>query len=180
MFRRFWDSYAGSSKTPYAVAWDSRKPGTTPRGLSNPELAVFSFEDAVRWTRKTYGSENVAWGEVHRLRLGDLDLPVGGESGLYGLFRVVTFAAAPDGKLVVGTVERGKPMQGGGDGWVFAVEFSKPIVAYSVLAYGETSNAASKHSTDQAELFANEGFKKALFSEAEIKANLERSYHPGE
>ncbi|MEK6299423.1 MAG: penicillin acylase family protein [Acidobacteriota bacterium] len=180
LFRRFWDSYAGSSKTPYAVAWDSKNPGTTPRGLSNPELAVTSFEDAVRWTRKTYGSENVAWGEVHRLRLGDLDLPVGGESGLYGLFRVMTFAAAPGGKLVVGTVERGKPMQGGGDGWVFAVEFSKPIVAYSVLAYGETSNTASKHSTDQAALFANEGFKKALFSEAEIKKNIERSYHPGE
>jgi len=180
LFRRFWDSYVGLSKTPYAVAWDSKKPGTTPRGLSNPEAAVTAFEDAVRWTRKTYGSEDVAWGDVHRVRLGDLDLPVGGESGLYGLFRVMQFAAAPDGKLVVGTVERGKPMQGGGDGWVFAVEFSKPIVAYSVLAYGETSNAASKHSTDQAALFANEGFKKALFSEAEIKTNLERSYHPGE
>jgi acyl-homoserine-lactone acylase len=71
-------------------------------------------------------------------------------------------------------------MQGGGDGWIFAVEFSRPLVAYSVLAYGETSNPASKHSTDQAELFANEQFKKALFSEPEIKANLERSNHPGE
>ena len=180
LFRRFWDSYAGESKAPYAVAWDSKNPATTPRGLSNPELAVKLFEDAVRWARKTYGSESVSWGEVHRMRLGDLDLPVAGESGLYGLFRVVQFAAARDGKLVVGTVEKGKPMQGGGDGWVFAVEFSKPVVAYSVLAYGETSNTASKHSTDQAALFANEQFKKALFSEPEIKANLERSYHPGE
>ena len=31
-------------------------------------------------------------------------------------------------------------MQGGGDGWVFVVEFSKPLKAYSVLAYGETQN----------------------------------------
>lgn len=98
---------------------------------------------------------------------------------MYGLFRVMTFAAAPDGRLVVGTVEKGKPMQGGGDGWIFVVEFSKPVVAYTVLAYGETSNPGSKHSTDQAALFANEQFKKALFSEQEIKANLERSYHPG-
>jgi acyl-homoserine-lactone acylase len=180
LFRRFWDSYAGENKTPHAVAWDSKNPANTPRGLSNPELSVRVFEDAVRWTRKTYGSESVAWGEVHRLRLGDLDLPVGGESGSYGLFRVMTFAPAPDGKLVIGSVQKGKPMQGGGDGWIFAVEFSKPIVAYSVLAYGETSNPASKHSTDQAELFANEQFKKALFSEPEIKANLERAYRPGE
>jgi acyl-homoserine-lactone acylase len=180
LFRRFWDSYAGEAKPPFAIVWDPKNPAKTPDGLSDPKLAVKLFEDAVQWTRKTYGSENVAWGEVHRLRLGEVDLPVGGESGLYGLFRVVQFASSSDGKLVVGTVEKGKPMQGGGDGWVFAVEFSKPIVAYSVLAYGETSNTTSKHSTDQAALFANEQFKKALFSEGEIRTNLERSYHPGE
>lgn len=180
LFKRFWDTYAGENKAPYAVAWDKNNPASTPRGLSDPALAVRMFEEAVRWTRKTYGSENVAWGEVHRLRLGGVDLPVGGESGLYGAFRVVQYANAPDGKLVIGTIEKGRPMQGGGDGWIFAVEFSKPIVAYSMLAYGETSNIASKHSTDQAALFANHQFKKALFTEAEIKANLERSYHPGE
>jgi acyl-homoserine-lactone acylase len=49
-----------------------------------------------------------------------------------------------------------------------------------LLAYGETSNTASKHNTDQAALFANHQFKKALFTEAEIKANLEKLYHPGE
>jgi acyl-homoserine-lactone acylase len=89
------------------------------------------------------------------------------------------FATAKDGKHVVGEIERGQALAGGGDGWIFAVEFSKPLRAYSVLAYGETRNPASKHSTDQAALFANEQYKKALFSEAEIKANLERSYRPG-
>ena len=180
LFKRFWDSYAQENKTPYAVAWDVNNPAKTPRGLSDAKLAARLFEEAVKWTKRTYGSEDVAWGDVHRIRLGDTDLPVGGESGTYGVFRVMQYAAAPDGKLVIGTVEKGKPMQGGGDGWIFAVEFSKPVVAYSVLAYGETSNTASKHSTDQAALFANQQYKKALFSEAEIKANLEKSYHPGQ
>jgi acyl-homoserine-lactone acylase len=180
LLKRFWDSYAQENKTPYQIAWDVNNPAKTPRGLSDVKLAVKLFEAAVKWTRNTYGSEDVAWGDVHRLRLGDTDLPVSGESGSYGIFRVMQYATAPDGKLVVGTVEKGKPMQGGGDGWIFAVEFSKPPVAYSVLAYGETSNTASKHSTDQAVLFANQQYKKALFSEAEIKANLERSYHPGQ
>ena len=180
LFKRFWDTYTQENKNPYSVAWDEGDPGRTPRGLSDARLAARMFEEAVRWTRQTYGSEAVAWGDVHRVRLGELDLAVGGESGLYGVFRVMQFAQAKDGKLVVGEVERGKQMQGGGDGWIFAVEFSKPITAYSVLAYGETRNPASKHSTDQAALFANEQYKKALFTEAEIKANLERSYHPGE
>jgi acyl-homoserine-lactone acylase len=83
-----------------------------------------------------------------------------------------------DGKRIVGTVAKDKPMVGGGDGWVMAVEFTKPIVAYSVLAYGQTSNLNSKHSTDQLRLFANHQYKRAWFSEAEIKANLEREYRP--
>jgi acyl-homoserine-lactone acylase len=180
LFKRFWETYTGENRAPYRVAWDKSNPARTPVGLSDARLAVKHFEEAVRWTRKTYGSEAVAWGEVHRLRLGSLDLPVSGESGLYGIFRVMGYASSPDGKRVIGTLEKGKPMQGGGDGWVFVVEFSKPLKAYSILAYGETSNPQSKHSTDQAQLFANHSYKKALFTEAEIKAGLERSYHPGQ
>jgi acyl-homoserine-lactone acylase len=180
LFKRFWETYTGENRTPYRVAWDRSNPAQTPVGLSDARLAVKHFEEAVRWTRKTYGSEAVAWGEVHRLRLGSLDLPVSGESGLYGIFRVMGYASSPDGKRVIGTLEKGKPMQGGGDGWVFVVEFSKPLKAYSILAYGETSNLQSKHSTDQAQLFADHSYKKALFTEAEIKASLERSYHPGQ
>jgi acyl-homoserine lactone acylase PvdQ len=51
-------------------------------------------------------------------------------------------------------------------------------VAYSVLAYGQTSNLQSKHSSDQLRLFANHQYKRAWFSEADIKANLEREYRP--
>lgn len=179
LFKRFWDTYSRESKKAFVVDWDKQNPARTPAGLGDSQTAVRNFEEAVRWTRKTYGSESVAWGEVHRLRLGNLDLPVSGESGIYGVFRVMTFTAAADGKMVVGETERGKPLQAGGDGWVFVVEFSNPVRAYSVLAYGETRNPESKHSTDQAALFADQKFKKALFSEADIRASLERSYHPG-
>jgi acyl-homoserine lactone acylase PvdQ len=47
-----------------------------------------------------------------------------------------------------------------------------------VLAYGQTSNLQSKHSSDQLRLFANHQYKRAWFSEADIKANLEREYRP--
>ncbi|MEW6208373.1 MAG: acylase [Acidobacteriota bacterium] len=179
LFKRFWDTYSRESKKAFAVDWDKQNPARTPAGLGDPPVAVRLFEEAVRWTRKTYGSESVSWGEVHRLKLAGLDLPVSGESGIYGVFRVVTFATAADGRMVVGEAEPGKPLQGGGDGWVFVVEFSSPLRAYSVLAYGETRNPRSRHSADQAALFADEKFKKVLFSEADIRASLERSYRPG-
>lgn len=178
LFKRFWDSYVGASKQPFAQPWDPKSPARTPSGIAEPEIAVKVFEDAVRWTREKYGSANVAWGEVHRLRLGELDLPVGGESGLYGLFRVMGFGDAPDGKRVIGSVEKGKPFVGGGDGWVFAVEFSRPVVAYSILPYGNTSDLRSPASTAQAKLFASGKYKKVWFTEEEIKSNLDRAYRP--
>ena len=178
LFQRFWDTYSFAVKQPFAVAWDVKNPAKTPYGLSDAAQAVKHFEEAVRWTRQKFGNENVAWGEAHRIRLGGLDLPATGANGIYGLFHNVQFGEAPDGKRVVGTIERGKPMAGGGDGWIFAVEFTKPLTAWSLLAYGETTNPASKHGSDQAPLFAKGQFKRVWFTEAEIKANLEREYRP--
>ncbi len=178
LFQRFWDTYRTAATQPYAQPWDAGRPAKTPSGLSDSRLAVKHFEEAVKWTRRTYGSESVAWGEVHRIRIGDIDLPADGADGPYGLFHVMTFGAAKDGKQVVGTVEKGKPMVGGGDGWIFAVEFDKPVRGYSLTAYGQTLDPKSRHSTDQVQLFAKHTLKRTWFSEDEIKANLERSYRP--
>ena len=178
LFQRFWDTYRVALKEPFAVPWDMKNPAQTPSGIADPALAMKHLEEAVRWMRKNHGSEMAAWGEVNRFRIGDLEIPADGASGDYGLFRVVQSVAQPDGKRIVGTVASDKPMVGGGDGWVMAMEFTKPIVAYSVLAYGQTTNLKSKHSTDQLRLFANHQYKRAWFSEADIKANLEREYRP--
>ncbi|HEX4945323.1 MAG TPA: penicillin acylase family protein, partial [Blastocatellia bacterium] len=185
LFQRFWDTYRVALKEPFAEPWDVNKPATTPSGLADTKLALQHLEDAVRWMRTNWrvadspwGGEKAAWGEINRFRIGDLEIPADGAGGEYGLFRVVQSVAQPDGKRIVGTVAKDKPMVGGGDGWVMAVEFTKPIVAYSVLAYGQTSNLQSKHSTDQLRLFANHQYKRAWFSEADIKANLEREYRP--
>jgi acyl-homoserine-lactone acylase len=178
LFQRFWDTYAEAVKQPFAVPWDRTQPAKTPHGIADPALAVKHLEEAVRWTRQTYGAEDVKWGDVHRIRLGDLDLPATGADGAYGLFHVVVCRPAPDGKRVIGTAVPGKPMVGGGDSYVSVVEFSRPPRAYSLLAHGETSNPASPHSTDQAGLFARGEFKPVRFTEADIKANLEREYRP--
>jgi acyl-homoserine-lactone acylase len=115
---------------------------------------------------------------VVRYRFKGIDLPADGAPGNYGMFRVMRFAPQPDGKRVAGWIGADKPLVGFGDAWALAVEFSKPVRAYSVLAYGQTTDQNSKHSRDQIELFARHQYKKIWFSEAEIKANLEREYRP--
>ncbi|MFN0123631.1 MAG: penicillin acylase family protein, partial [Blastocatellia bacterium] len=168
LFHRFWETYRVALKEPFAVPWDVKNPAKTPAGLADTALALKHLEEAVRWTRQNYrvenspwGGERVAWGEVNRFRIGDLELSADGASGDYGMFRVVETVAQPDGKRIIGTVGAGKPMVGRGDGWVMAVEFTKPVTAWSVLAYGQTSDLKSKHSADQLRLFANHLYKRA-------------------
>ncbi len=151
--------------------WSAAAPLTTPDGLADPARAASSFAWAVEETTQRYGSYDVAWGEAHRARLGELDLPVGGCSGSLGCFRVLWFDRAEDGKLRVV----------GGDGWVLAVEFGRDGPrAYSVLAYGESGKPDSPHHTDQAEMFVRGELKPVAFTEAEIAAQLVRSYRPGQ
>jgi len=178
LFQRFWDTYAAAVEQPYAVPWDAAKPASTPAGISDRDRAVRYLEDAVLWTRKTFGAEDVAWGDVHRFRFGSMDLPGDGASGTYGLFRVLRFADAPDGKRVAGQIVENEAPVGFGDAWVLSVEFTRPVRARSVLAYGQTTRTASKHSADQIRLFAEHRLRPVWFTEQEIRANLEREYHP--
>ncbi len=178
LFQRFANNYFDAIKQPYAIAWDAKNPAHTPSGIADPALALKHFEEAVKWTRDTFARADIAWGEVHRYRFKDLDLPADGAPGAYGMFRVMAFKQMPDNKRVAGWIGENQPLAGFGDGWSLAVEFSKPVKAFSILAYGQTTDQNSKHSRDQIELFAKHQYKKVWFTEAEIKANLERSYHP--
>jgi acyl-homoserine-lactone acylase len=178
LFQRFADTYLDAAKKPYRVDWDPANPGKTPFGIADSALAVRHFEDAVKWTRQKYGREDVEWGAVHRFRFKDVDIPAEGASGKYGAFRVMGFNEMPDGKRVAGWTSDDAPLSGSGDGWVLAVEFAKPVKAFSVVAYGQTTNSNSRHSRDQIELFANHKYKPVWFSEAQIRANLEREYRP--
>jgi acyl-homoserine-lactone acylase len=178
VFQRFWDTYRAGMPQPYAAAWDSSRPVETPSGLSDPARAVTMLEDAVRWTRSTHGSEAVAWGDVHRYRFGDIDLPGEGAAGIYGAYRVQQFDAAPAGKRIAGQTPTG--LAGFGDAWILLVHFTKPLQAWSILAYGQTTNPRSPHSRDQIMTFADHRLRPVWFTEAEIKAHLEREYRPSD
>ncbi|MDQ3949386.1 MAG: penicillin acylase family protein, partial [Gemmatimonadota bacterium] len=112
---------------------------------------------------------DVAWGDVHRVRIGKVDAPVGGCAGALGCFRVLNFRTDPDGKRSVI----------GGDGWVLAVEFGDVPRAYSVLAYGQSARPDSPFHGDQAEMFARGEMKRVAFTEKDVEAQTIRRYRPG-
>ena len=166
---QWWDDYRRKASLPFKIAWGQERPFDSPSGIRDPEAALSSLLSAAAAVKTAYSGLDVPWGDVHRLRRGDLDLPVGGFSGM-GSFRSIVYRPDKDKKLV-GTA---------GDSYVLAVEFTTPPVAYSVMAYSQSSNPRSKHYNDQSALFAGESYKQVLVTESDIKAHLERAYHPGE
>jgi acyl-homoserine-lactone acylase len=171
LFETWWNRYrtllAGAE--PHAVAWSPNEPVTTPRGLSNVARAVEAFGWAVSETARRHGAWDVAWGDVHRVQRGAVDVPVGGCGGALGCFRVLNFTTTEDGRRVVN----------GGDGWVIAVEFGAEPRAYSVLAYGQSPDPDSPYHADQAALFAANRMKRVHWTESEIEAATVRRYRPG-
>ncbi len=170
LFEAWWRRYAALARdSAYLEPWSRTKLTTTPRGIRKPTLALEALTWAVDTVAARYGSADVAWGDIHRVRRGKVDVPVGGCSGLLGCFRVLQYEQAPDGKLLAN----------GGDGWVLAVEFgAKAPRAFSVLAYGESADSTSANFDDQAAMFAKGVFKPVWWNERDIKQHTQREYRP--
>ena len=167
LFSNWWERYYDRGVGKLRVPWNASEPMTTPRGLADTARAVAKFYEAMLEVNSRYGRPDVSWGEVHRIRKGKVDLEVSGGSGIAGAFRVLEFRKEKDGKLAAN----------GGDGWVFAVEFSDPPKAYTVVAYSQSDVEGSPHFSDQAELFSANKMKRAAFTDAEIQAQLIKTYH---
>jgi acyl-homoserine-lactone acylase len=143
----------------FAEPWSPGEPLTTPRGLAEPAVAAATLADAARQVRETHGRLDVAWGEVHRFRLNDVDLPGDGGPGGLGIFRNVDYS---DGIAV------------GGDSYVAALEFSSPVRVRALIAYGNASQEGSPHRTDQIGYMARGELREVWRTRPEIEANLSR------
>ena len=179
LFQAFWDAYTNAVRQPFAQRWNPLNPASTPAGLSDRAEAVRQLEAAVGATRIAYGSESVAWGDVNRFRFGSVDLPGDGANGTYGTFRVMRFDSVQGSQArIAGKLPDGPSLLGFGDAWVLLVDFGEPVTGWSVLAYGQTTNPASRHSADQIRIFAAHDLRRAWFTETEIKEHTTREYRP--
>lgn len=154
----------------FARPWTPADPLGTPAGIGDAARARAAFEWAAAETVRRHGSVDVAWGEVHRVRLGSVDEPVGGCGNITGCFRILNFRRDRDGRHVVN----------GGDGWIIAVEFTDVPRAISILGYGQSNRTDSPHSSDQAALFARGELKTVHYTQEAVNRNAVRTYRPGE
>ena len=129
-----------------------------------------SFEQAVNLLRRQFGQVDVPWQQVNRLQRGDLNLGLGGAPdvlhAVYGILQ-------EDGRFH-GTA---------GDAYMMLVtwEASGQVKSRSIHQYGSaTLREDSPHYADQAPLFIQRELKPVWLNEADIRANLEQSYRPGE
>ena len=153
----------------FATPWQERAPLSTPKGLADPAAAVAALERAARLTRDRFGSLDVPWGEVYRLRMAGRDLPASGGPSRLGIFRSLEFAPGKDGRFRALF----------GDSFVALVEFSQPVRAKALLSYGNASQPGSPHRGDQLALFARKQLRPVWRTRKEIEANLESREVPG-
>jgi acyl-homoserine-lactone acylase len=167
LFDSWWGTYQRTSSHLFKTEWDPAKPLQTPTGIGDPTTAIAAFERVAAALKSQYGTWEPVWGDIHRLKRGDVDIAIG---GTHGTFRTIDYRRDLDGKMVAKS----------GDSYVLVVEFTDPPVAYSSVAYSGSSNPKSRHYSDQSALFAHCKYKQVWFTKSDIEQHLERSYQPGE
>jgi acyl-homoserine-lactone acylase len=153
----------------FAVAGTEKAALTTPDGLKEPQVALKALDTAAAKVESMYGKLDVPWGEVFRLQYGKVDLPANGGSGGLGIFPVIDFAPiSKDGK------QSTKFQSVGGESYIAAIEFSNPVKAMTLTAYGNSTQPGSAHVGDQLELFTRQKLRPVWRSRQEILSHLQR------
>ncbi len=162
LFALWWDRVHASM---FAEPWNPVEPFKTPKGLREEEKAVELLGKAASEILNRYGSLDVSWGEVYRLRINDIDLPANGGPGDYGIFRTLYFAEDKDHKKRAIA----------GETFVAVVEFGEKVHAEVLLGYGNATQPGNPHSGDQLDMLSEKKLRPALLTKKEILPFLEKS-----
>ena len=168
-------------------------------GLSEAALeraeALDTLEGVKAELERQWGTWRVPWGEVNRLQRRNWSgnepfddalpsLPVPGGPGIAGM----VFNFYPNYKEFSPWSEQSSSGPSPnrrrygewGSSYVAVVEFGPMVRAKSIVYFGQSGDPSSPHWFDQAQLYAKGLFKPSWFSVEEVRANVERSYHPSD
>ncbi|MBN8595449.1 MAG: penicillin acylase family protein [Anaerolineae bacterium] len=158
------DAALNSRSSVFAQPFDpNAEPFTTPDGLAHPDAAVAALKGAAQQLLTSTGTLEVPWGEMARMRVGDVDLPAVGGSGELGVFRMLETHLDADGRLRVNH----------GDTFVFVAEFGDELRASVLMTYGNATQSGSPHFGDQLALYAENIMRPALLTREAVEAQLE-------
>ncbi len=147
----------------FATPWNEKLPLDTPKNLADPVSAVKILEVAATTVKLLYGALDVPWGEVARLHYNNIDLPVSGGPGLFGIFRVIDLMPGKNGRF----------QQFAGDSYIATIEFANPVRAKVLMTYGNATQPGSPHVGDQLSLYARKELRQVWRTRQEIEAHLE-------
>ncbi|MGD9099394.1 MAG: acylase [Anaerolineae bacterium] len=168
---RNWEMQANPENTGTALAvWTFQALDFPDPEDAVPSEVAESFVETVHTLQEAHGRVDVPWSEVNRLQRGELDLGLGGGPDL---LHAVYGKMLDDGRL------QGQQ----GDSYVMLVTWDREgrVSSRSIHQYGSaTLDENSPHYADQAPLFVQRQLKPVWLDEADIRANLEREYRPGE
>ncbi len=187
-----WD--VSSVATSLAIYWGEdvmRRVGTDARRAGvNAELYLATAPGDVLLQSLAAASDKLAadfgkwktpWGEINRFQRvnGDIvqqfddakpSIPVGFASSRWGSLASFGARAYPGTKKWYGT---------SGNSFVAVIEFGDSVRARAVSAGGESGDPKSKHFDDGAKNYATGNLREVYFYRNQVKAHMEREYHPG-
>ncbi len=139
------------------------------KGLTEAQAVVY-LQNAVDNMVKKFGTYEVRWGDIHKLRRGSKSLPIGSFADLLS-------PSYPEEEIHDGKVEY---VPKHGDTFTMFVKYGKNGAEQveSLEPLGNSLNPQSPHYTDQMELFVNQKLKFMPFEKDYWFSHSEKNYHP--
>jgi penicillin amidase/acyl-homoserine-lactone acylase len=167
---RAWDLRTNADNTGTAIAVLTMEPIVRAMifGYSGPD-PMTSLKEKAHLLKDTYGRIDVPWEQVNRIRRGTIDV---GTSGGPDVLHAIS-----------GKIENGRLIANNGDSYILLAAWDKKgnVSSRSIHQFGSaTMDEKSPHYADQVPLFVACKTKPVWMDEADIRANLEREYRPGE
>jgi acyl-homoserine-lactone acylase len=129
--------------------------------------AVRALRAAADYLKSKFGAPLVPWGQLLRLRRGDLDLPLDGDVGFFGGVECMR---------ATGTQEPGKDGRyvfKGGQVIPTVVEMTDPVQVWSIVPYGQSRRPESPHYNDQTRLYSEGQMRPAWHTWSQLRDHVE-------